>query len=161
MSGKTEEEKKIEETNKAEKKAAEAKAKEEKAKADAEKKAEADKKASEKKAAKDAKDAESKKGFLEEISEKIEAAESFADLEALNDRVYDIWGDDVPTKIQELAFKKGEELEEERPSSKLKNVKGDLQKDWVKVTSEELKQAEKDGKLAGYDPETQTALINE
>lgn len=137
MSGKTEEEKK----------AAEAKA--------------AEKKAAEKKAAKDKKDAESKEGFLKEISEKIEAAESFADLEALQQRVYDIWADDVPDKIQQLAYEKGEELEDERPSRKLKNLKGDLQKDWVKVTDKEVKQAEKDGKLAGYDPETQTALINE
>lgn len=146
----------------------------EKAKKDSEIKAEADKVAAEKKE-KEAADkveadkvksekaeAENKKsGFIKEISEKINEAETIEDLEKLNERVYDIWADKVPVEIQELAFEKGEEIEANKPPAKKVSLKENLQKDWVKVTMSEVKKAEKDGKLAGFDDSTMTALIND
>ncbi len=101
-------------------------------------------------------------GFIKEISDKINAAQSMADLEALQGRVYDIWADQVPAEIQDLAAKKGEEIEKMNPLRRPpKPSKQSLQKDWKKVTMEEVKAAEKAGKLRGFDNKDMTADIAE
>lgn len=104
--------------------------------------------------------AKAKEGFFKEISDKINAAEKIEDLEALNGRVYDIWGDDVPIEIQELATKKGQEIELNNLLKAKIFSKKKLQEGWVKVTDAEVKAAEKSGKLAGFDDKTMTAKIN-
>lgn len=105
--------------------------------------------------------AEKAAGFLEEIKIKINNAKTLDDLEALQSRVYDIWADKVPAEIQELAFEKGEEINANKPPAKRVTTKENLQKDWVKVTMEEVKAAEKEKKLVGFDDKTMTALIKD
>jgi len=128
----------------------------------AEDKKKADEKAAEDKAVADAKAKEDEqKGFIKEISDKIALAKDIDGLSALNQRVYDIWGDNVPAEIQELASKKGQDIEDGKKPKEEVSVEGTQPKGWVKVTPVQMKQAEKDGTLAGYDPVTGTALINE
>lgn len=132
----------------------------------ADKKAEEKKKVAEKAAEdkavadKKAKEVE-QEGFIQEISEKIELAKDVDDLTALNQRVYDIWGDNVPVEIQELAGKRGQEIEDGKKPKVEVSLKDTQQKGWVKVTMEDVKKAEKDGKLAGFDESNMTALIND
>ncbi len=94
---------------------------------------------------------QTKEGFITEISEKITEAKSIKDLEALNDRVFDIWADNVPAEIAKLAEEKGEELiENEKPKKDVAEAKIGEKKGWEKCSGKELKQAEEDGTLVGY-----------
>lgn len=108
-------------------------------------------------------EAEAKKtGFLSEIAGKIEAAKSLDDLKAIQPRVFNIWGDDVPAQIQALAAKKGEELQDnENAAADVAAKEVEVPSGWKKVTEEEVKEAEKAGTLVGYDPKKMLALIKE
>lgn len=98
--------------------------------------------------------------YINEITEKIKSAKSIDDLEALQERVHEIWGGIVPALIQDLASKKGEQLFAENPPLVEPEVpKEELQSGWVKVTMLQVKEAEADGKLRGFDESTMTADI--
>lgn len=103
----------------------------------------------------------SQEAAIREISSKIGKAKKIADLVALNDRVNELFGDDVPLEIQELADNKGKELNviSGIPGNQIQEDKSVLQKDWKKVTPEEARELEKERRLAGYDPDEGLALI--
>jgi len=107
----------------------------------------------------EAADPKKEEGLLAEISQKISAAKNIRDLEALNDRVFDIWGDSVPAKIQSLAAKKAEEIQESTQESGELEIDNEDPENWESVTSEQVAEAEKDGTLVGFNSRTMKALI--
>ncbi len=98
---------------------------------------------------------------IDEITEKINGVKTMEELEALTGRVHELWPEEIPVEVQELAAKRGEEIENEKPEAKKVISKDDLQSGWKKVTMEEVKKAEGDGKLIGFDDITMTADIKE
>ena len=139
------------------KKAAEKKASEEKA---AKEKAEAEKKEAEAKEAKK-KDLGSG-GFLKEMGDKIKKAKTVEDLEALDEEVYNIWQQSIPASIQALAQTRFLEIQEsDGPKKDFVESQSSDPEGWKKVSTEEMKKAEEDRKLVGYNPKTGFALIKE
>ena len=97
---------------------------------------------------------------IKEITDKINAAKTVEDLEALQPRVHEIWEGNVPEEIQILAASKGDEITKRNPLAPVPTPpKSVLQQGWKKVTMEEVKAAEKSGKLAGFDDKTMLANI--
>ena len=164
MAGKTKAQK---EQERLDKKAAElnitveaVKEQEAKAKADANRIAD-DKKAADKKEKQDAKLAKENAGYIEEVSTKIKEATTMEELDALSQRVYDLWADKIPAEIEALAATRAEEIEANAPAAQKTVLQSDLQKGWRKVTQEEVSKLDKAVKVKGFDPVTMTADIIE
>ena len=108
---------------------------------------------------------QSENQFVKQISERIKAAKTMEELEALTGDVLGIWGDEksVPKEVQALAAKRAEEIEnpgKEVSEPVLVDEGFKDPDDWIKVTMEEMKEAEKAGTLQGFNPDTMFALIS-
>lgn len=91
-----------------------------------------------------------------EFINKIKAAKSLKELDVLNDEAIKLFGAAIPDIVNDVADAKFKELhkkesEPEKDSNDPSN--------WVKVTIEEKDKAEREGRLVGWNPRTNEALI--
>lgn len=89
---------------------------------------------------------------IEQIKEKIADAKVVGELHALEDIIYDVYGDgEIGQEIQELLDLKSEELAPKEPVP--------AKEGWIPCTMEEVKSAEKMHKLIGFNPENMTMKV--
>jgi len=95
------------------------------------------------------------------VRQKIVDCKSIEELEEMNAEVIKVFGEDVPEDVQALAADKYKSLKEgaENEVFKKRITPESDPEAWKKLTPDEVKTAEKEGRLIGYNPKTGFALV--
>lgn len=86
------------------------------------------------------------------VSNAIKEAQTESDLLKAEQLAIQLFGDKIPDELNELANEKNEEINQKEADK--------AEKGWVVLTAEQRIQAEKEGKLAGYNIRTGACLLS-
>lgn len=91
------------------------------------------------------------------LVERIESAQSVAELEALNTDVYALYGESVPEDIQNLANERYQTLIDLGKDTAV--VPQDDPEEWIPMTTEEAAAYDRNRQLIGYNARTGKGLL--